>query len=198
MAKEIEAKFFIYNKESIRKNLSNIGLKLIEEEHLMKRKCFHCENHKDGTWIRVRDEGKKITMTYKSISGKGINDIEEVEIEVSSFESACELITKTNYFEVSYQETMREIWRNKEVEVVIDTWPFLQNYIEIEAKTEEIVKKYAKLLGFDFENEAYFGGVAVLYEKQYSIPMEIINNIPLFVFDDEELNKKLQNYKNKA
>ena len=184
MTKEIEAKFFIDNKDDIRNRLADIGLELIEKEHLMKRKCFHCENHKNGTWIRVRDEGKKITMTYKSISGNSINDVEEVEIEVSNFESACEFITKTNYFEVSYQETLREIWRNKEVEIVIDTWPFLQSYIEIEAKSEEIVKKYTKLLNFDFEKEAYFGSASILYKKQYYIPEEITNTLSLIVFGD--------------
>lgn len=197
MVKEIEAKFFIDSKDDIRKKLSNIDLKLINEEHLMKRKCFHCNDKKEERiYIRVRDEGKKITMTYKEIKGKGINDIEEIEIEVNNFENACELITKTNYSQVAYQENMREVWRNEEVEIVIDTWPFLQSYIEIEAKNEEIVKKYAKLLNFDFEKEAYFGAVGVLYEKQYSIPEKIINNLPLFIFNDEELSKKLQNYKN--
>lgn len=196
MAKEIEAKFFIENKDDIRKKLSNIGLQLIDKEHLMKRKCFHCNDKKEERiYIRVRDEGKKITMTYKEIKGKGINDIEEIEIEVSNFENACELITKTNYSQVAYQENMREVWKNEEVEIVIDTWPFLQNYIEIEADNEEIIKKYAKLLNFDFEKEAYFGAVGVLYEKQYSIPEKIINALPLFLFDDEELKTKLESYK---
>ena len=33
----------------------------------MKRKCFHTDNNGNGTWIRVRDEGDKITMTYKKV-----------------------------------------------------------------------------------------------------------------------------------
>ena len=92
---------------------------------------------------------------------------------------------------MSYQETLREVWENKEVEIVIDTWPCLQNYIEIEARNEEIVKKYAKLLNFDFDKEAFFGGVVVLYEKQYSIPQKITNNIPLIQFNDNELKELL-------
>ena len=71
----------------------------------------------------------------------------------------------------------------------------MQNYIEIEARNKEIVKKYAKLLNFDFDNEAFFGGVAVLYEKQYSIPQKITNNIPLIKFNDDKLQEMLNNYK---
>lgn len=72
----------------------------------------------------------------------------------------------------------------------------MQNYIKIEARNEKIVKKYTKLLNFDFDKEAFFGGVAVLYEKQYSIPQKIVNNIPLIKFGDDELEKMLNSYKN--
>lgn len=195
MGKEIEAKFFIDNKDDIRKKLCNVGLKLKSKEHLMKRKCFHTDNNGNGVWIRVRDEGNKITMTYKKVVENNINGIEEIELVVDNFDNACEFISKTDFFEVSYQETLREVWENEEVEIVIDTWPCLQNYIEIEARNEEIVKKYAKLLNFDFDKEAFFGGVAVLYEKQYSIPQNVVNNIPLIKFDDNELQNMLNNYK---
>ena len=72
----------------------------------------------------------------------------------------------------------------------------MQNYIKIEARNEEIVKKYAKLLNFDFDNEAFFGGVAVLYEKQYSVPQMVVNNISLIQFNDNELKEMLNSYKN--
>lgn len=196
MQKEIEAKFFIDDKNFLRSKLEKIGLKLISGEHLMKRKCFHSLDKNDKSWIRVRNEGNKITMTYKNIVGNTINDVQEIEIIVNNFENACELLSKTNYFEVSYQETLREIWRNNEVEIVIDTWPYLQNYIEIEAKSEELVKKYAKLLDFDFEQEAYFGGVDILYNKQFNIPKKIVNEeLPIITFNNKDLEKKLNSYK---
>lgn len=194
MGKEIEAKFFIEEKDSMRKNLKKLQLNLIKEEFLMKRKCFH-SNEAGYKWMRVRDEGDKITMTFKEITSNGINGVEEIEIEVNDFFNACELIKKTNYFEVSYQETLREIWRNNEVEIVIDTWPFLQPYIEIEAESEEIVRKYSKLLNFDFEKDASFGGVAILYNKAFGIPQKEVNDAPIVTFEEKSFEKLLNSYK---
>lgn len=194
MNKELEAKYFIENKDSIREQIKNLGLKLIKPEFLMKRKVF--DKGKKSEYIRVRDEGDKITMTFKHITGTTINDVKEVEIEVSDFESASEIINQTDFKEKSFQENLREIWQNDEVEIVIDTWPFLQPYIEIEAESEEIVEKYSKLLGFDMSKDAFFGAVGVLYKEQYNIPVEELIKIPRMVFDDSKFLKSLIMYKN--
>ncbi len=191
MAKEIEAKFFIKNKDEIRNKLLINGLNLARKERLIKRKVFH--NDEIGKFIRVRDEGDKITMTYKNIIDSTINGVEEVEIIVNDFDSAVELINKTNFKEVAYQETLRETWNNNEVEIDIDTWPFLQSFIEIEAQSENLVRKYTKIFDFNFENDAYFGGVAVLYNKIYNIDKEIVNKLPNITFDNIELEKFLKN-----
>ena len=159
MEKEIEAKYFIKDKDEIRNKLKENNLSLVKSEFLMKRKTFDSDTI--GKWLRVRDEGDKITMTFKHIIDQNrIDGVNEIEIIVNDFEKACAIINQTNYIESSYQENYREIWRNDEVEIVIDTWPYLPNYIEIEAKSEEIVRKYSDLLGFNL-NEAKFGGVDI-------------------------------------
>ena len=136
MEKELEAKYFIKDKENIRFLLKSIGLKLVKSEFLMKRKTFNGKTE-DG-WIRVRDEGDKITLTFKQIVANRIDGVNEIEIVVNDFEKASAIINQTSFKESSYQENYREIWRNDEVEIVIDTWPCLQSYIEIEAKSEDI------------------------------------------------------------
>lgn len=192
MNKELEAKYFIEDKSSIREQIKNLGLELIKPEFLMKRKVF--DKGEKSEYIRVRDEGDKITMTFKCISGTTIDCVEEAEITVSSFEEASTIINQTNFKEKSYQENLREIWRNEEVEIVIDEWPYLQPYIEIEAKSKEIVEKYSKLLGFDISKDAFFGAVGVLYEKQYGIPVEELIKIPKMVFNDSDLLENLSMY----
>ena len=74
-------------------------------------------------------------MTYKNIVDNTINGVSEIEVIVNDFDKACCLLNQTNFKETSYQENFREIWSNNEVEIVIDTWPFLQSYIEIEGPT---------------------------------------------------------------
>lgn len=192
MNKEIEAKFFITNKDLIRKKLSSSDFTLIKREFLMKRKTFHSELSKG--WMRIRDEGDKITMTYKEITGSTINDVNEIEIIVNNFEEASKLLCQTSFKETSYQENYREIWRNQDVEVVIDTWPYLQSYIEIEGKSEDIVKEYSNKLGFNFDKDAYFGGVDVLYKKAYNIDSEDFCKIPTITFNNEDFHNQLLTY----
>ena len=187
MNKEIEAKFFIDNKEEIRKKLSSLNFNLIKKEFLMKRKTFDSEAN--GKWFRVRDEGDKITMTYKNIVDKSINGVNEIEIIVDDFDKASEMLNQTNFKERSYQENFREIWSNQDAEIVIDTWPFLQSYIEIEALSEDIVKYYANKLGFNFETEAYFGSVDILYKQQYGISKKDFCRIKNITFNNNELKK---------
>ena len=191
MEKEIEAKFFIENKDDIRKKLTSSGFDLIKPEFLMKRKTFHSKTE-DG-WMRVRDEGDKITITFKRITGSGINDVEEIETTVGNFEKASAILNRTSFKETSYQENYREIWKNDDAEVVIDTWPYLQNYIEIEAKSEELVRKYSQVLGFNFDEDAYFGSVDVLYKKVYGVTREEFIKVKNITFEDENFKKFLEN-----
>lgn len=193
MNKEIEAKFFIVSKEEMRSKLSSFGFNLMKKEFLMKRKTFDSEVN--GKWFRVRDEGDMVTMTYKNIVDKTILGVNEIEIIVSDFDKASEMINQTNFKERSYQENFREIWSNQDTKVVIDTWPFLQTYIEIEALDEEIVKYYAEKLGFNFEKDAYFGSTDVLYKEQYGIDKETFCRIKNITFNDFELKKILNSSK---
>ena len=191
MEKEIEAKFFIASKDVIRKKLEELGLTLVKKETFMRRKTFHSKD--SNGWMRVRDEGDKVTMTYKEITGSTINDVNEIEINVSDFDKASELINQTSFKESSYQENYREVWRNGEVEIVIDTWPYLPTYIEIEAKSAELVKKYSLNLELNYF-ESYFGSVDVLYKKVYGIPTENFVKLKTVTFDNIELKMCLESY----
>src|SRR5690606_26156180 len=67
---------------------------------------------------------------------------------------------------MTYQESRRETWRLGEVEVVIDEWPWIPPYIEIEGETEAEVQSAADQLGFEWST-AMFGGVDIIYNLKY-------------------------------
>lgn len=46
---------------------------------------------------------------------------------------------------------------------MLDEWPGLELFIEIEAETEGKVREYSEKLGFVYD-EGFFGGSSVLYE----------------------------------
>ena len=72
---ELEAKFLDINPEDLREKLKENGAKLIHPERLMRRKTFDYPDKrlkKIGGWIRVRDEGDKITFSRKLKSSSNL------------------------------------------------------------------------------------------------------------------------------
>ena len=174
---EYEATFAKINKEEIRERLNQVPAKLVKPEFLQKRAVFRFpKGHEVAEgWIRVRNEGDKITMSVKVIDGDKIEDQKEVCLKVDNFEEAVSLLTAIGCVQKSYQETKRELWLLDGVEVTIDEWPFLEPFVEVEGKSEAKVKVVATKLGFNW-NQAKFCSVTNLYEEKYGVSKEVINN----------------------
>ena len=108
METEIEAKFLEIDVDSLRKKLVSLNAKLIHKERLMKRKSFDYSDYrllKIGGWIRVRDEGDKITLSYKQLNDRTLHGTKEVTIEVNEFDKACQLLSSIGLVQKSNQET---------------------------------------------------------------------------------------------
>ena len=54
---------------------------------------------------------------------------------------------------------------------MLDVWPWVPPFIEIEAPSEEIVRNLAKQLGLNWD-KAKFGGVTPVYMAEYAIGKE--------------------------
>ena len=94
--------------------------------------------------MRLRDEGYRVTFTTKRTHPSGFS--EENEIIVNSFEDTRKLLASLGYKEKDFYEKLREIWQNKECEVVFDTMPVGVELMEIECQSEAHLNKYEKLL----------------------------------------------------
>ena len=81
------------------------------------------------------------------------------------------------------QETKREIWSFGEVEICIDTWPWIPTFIEIEGPNEDAVWAAAEKLGFE-KSQAKFGSVDTTYQHYYDIDTDVVNlHTPEILFD---------------
>lgn len=183
MKKEIEATFLSVDKDAVRASLKSAGFELKVLEYLMRRKTFDFSRIAPGLnkWGRVRQESDKVTMTVKEIRGSGINDTYEVELVVNDFDTASAFFEACDIPAKAFQENMREVWGSDGVEVTIDTWPGLNPFVEVEAETEEVVRKVSEELGFDFE-KAVFGSIDLVYEKELDIPATTIIKLPEITF----------------
>lgn len=181
---EYEATFTEIDKEKMRLKLKEVGAQLEKPEFLQRRTVFALpRNHnlKNG-WLRVRDEGDKITMSLKDV-GKNIEDQKEICLEINDYAEAVKLIDNLGFETKAYQETKRELWKIDGVEVTIDEWPFLDPLVEVEGNSKESVKRVSDKLGFDWA-DAKFCSADTLYKEKYGISEDIINNkTPKIVFD---------------
>ncbi|MFA6184433.1 MAG: CYTH domain-containing protein [Parcubacteria group bacterium] len=174
---EFEATFANINKNDIRNRLKKAGAVLARGEFMQKRVTFNFPtgHENENGWLRVRDEGDKITMIIKIIDGEKIENQKEIGLTVNDFSEAVELLETIGCRKKSYQETKRELWMLDEVEIMLDEWPFLEPLVEIEGKSEEAVKNVSEKLGFDYA-QAFFGCVSPLYAKKYGVTEEFVNN----------------------
>jgi adenylate cyclase class 2 len=182
---EYEATFLDINKDEMRKKLKAVGAELIRPEFMQKRTVFNLPK-KDSNfhgWVRVRDEGDKITMSIKIVDGDKIENQKEICLSVDNYIEAVNFLKELGCHEKAYQETRRELWKLDGVEITIDEWPFLEPFVEVEGKSEEAVKSVSEKIGFDY-SKALFCAVGLIYQMKYGITHDvIINKTPRIVFE---------------
>ena len=194
METEIEAKFPDINAEKIRSALASKGATLEHPEILMRRKNFdNFDLGKVNGWIRVRDEGDKVTLSYKQLNDRTLHGTKEIAVVVDDFDTTCAFLEAIGMVAKSYQETKREKWNYKGVEVTIDTWPWVPTFVELEGPTEESVRSTASGLGFDWD-KAMHGSVENIYQMHYDFTDEEIDHweITFIAPPDWLLAKKLK------
>lgn len=188
MVPEIEVKFLNINHDTIREKLSSIGATCEHPMQLMKRTMLDYPDRRlqANNWgrLRVRDEGSVITTAYKS--GGDSEYSQEIETTVGSYEKTVLLYEALGLKAYSVQESKRETWLYDGVEIVLDEWPWLEQYIEVEGSSEDAIKEVVKLLGLDWANHS-LGNADVAYRAQYSKmkDSETIGSIPELRFGVE-------------
>lgn len=189
MKTEIEAKFLNQQHEVIRERLRDIGSVCITPMRLMKRAIIDYPDRRlqtgtPNSYIRVRDEGDKVTLTYKQFVSAGVDGAQEIEVVTDSFEDTTKIFTSIGLQVVSFQESKRETWKFEDCEIVLDEWPWLHPYIEIESNSEQKLIALTEKLGLNW-GDAVFGDVMVAYRAQYPhiTPEQTVGKLPEVKFD---------------
>lgn len=178
MKPEIEASFLDINKNELREKIAAAGGKLLQKETLMRRVVFDTG---PNSFARVRDEGNRITMTYKRVDDLSLSGSKEICFNVGDYNKAIEFVSALGREAKAHQETLREEWLLDGVEIDIDTWPWIPSFVELEGPSEESVRAVAKKLGFDMD-DAHYGSVDEVYKQYYNIENDDINHCPVIKF----------------
>ncbi|MBI2797801.1 CYTH domain-containing protein [Candidatus Saccharibacteria bacterium] len=181
MNTEIEATFLEIDHDKIRRKLKDLNAKLISPEVLTRRTIYDYDDlrlDKKAAWIRIRDNGEKITMGFKQRQTETIEGMKEVEFEVSSYDAARKFMESIGLTVKAVQESKREIWQYGDCEIMLDTWPWIPPYVEVEGPSEEAVKDCSKDLGLNW-NQAMFDSTDAIYMKYYNVTRTEISTIPI-------------------
>lgn len=177
---EIEATFINIDKDQLRAQLKGLGAKLLQPETLMRRTIFDIDEY---SFVRVRDEGNRITMSYKHLDSLSLSGMKEICLEVNNYDEAVAFVKACGLNPKAVQETLREEWELDGVELDLDTWPWLSPYVEVEGPSEAAVKSVATKLGFDMA-DAIYGSVDEVYKIYYDVTRHDINYCPEIKFTD--------------
>lgn len=168
---EIEVKFLDVDVVDLKSKLEKFGAEFIGSFDY-KRKAYDFPGFplaQKSAWVRVRDEGDRVVMTYKQRLEAGdhtMGDLgmKEVEIIVNDFNLADNFLKSIGMIEKFYEENKRERYVLDNVEIDIDSWPMIPPYVEIEGSSWDNVQNVSEKIGFDWNNHLRCSTMQI-YEK---------------------------------
>ena len=175
MHKEIEERILEINKDEIIKKLESIGARKVGEWY-QKRYVYDFKPKRENEWIRLRDTGEEITLTYKNVEKNTVDGTKELEIKVDNFEDTNSMLEILGYRRKAYQENKRIRYILDDIEIDIDSWPLIPTYMEIEAKSIKDIKRVEKLLNVD-ETKITNLNCQDIYQSIYNIDIDNIEDL---------------------
>lgn len=174
MKDELELRILDVDKQKVIQKLESLGAKKIGDFHY-KRYVYDTIPSNDNKWIRLRTDGIETSLTYKEYNNCSIDGVKELEIIVSSFEDTIKMLKILGYIPRSIQENKRTRYMLDDVEIDIDTWPYINTYVEIEAKTKEKVNNVIDILK-EYGNCVTASNVQEIYEQK-GFTQDELNNL---------------------
>lgn len=177
---EIEVKFLDIDKAALEEKLRALGAEKVGE-YFYKRQVFDYPDlslDAKGAWIRLRDEGDVIKLSYKQrlgMQGTSGNDegMKEIEFAVDDFDRTAAFLYELGLANKFYFENKRTRYVKDGIEFDIDEWPLLAPYLEIEAPSWEAIDTAIEWLGFDKADMKKFSttqiyALAGINDKEYA------------------------------
>lgn len=172
MCIEIEAKLKVESHEETVKKLAEVGAEFLAEQS--QTDYYFDDVRKTLTesdrCLRVRrlliGRVEKILLTYKGPKEKHeLKKRQEIEIEVSSADSAEKLLSALGYEKVLVFEKKRRTWRLGECNVALDGLPLLGSFVEIEGPDGERIADVQRSLGLGEQPHIPDSYAALVAEK---------------------------------
>ena len=173
--KEIEQRFIDIDTKKFREKLKEVGAKLISKNIIMPLIVFNHPKNKKDSYIRIRDEGKQVTLTSKTnLKNKYVT---EYEVEINSFEEGVKVLYSLGCKKRYLVEKTRETWILPGCkEIVIDSYPGLKEYVEVDCHDEKSLQNAINKLGLKVPSDDTDLSINKMYYDQYGIPINRKSN----------------------
>ncbi len=150
---EIEVKFFLPDKESVRSRIVELGAEQKGRVFETNIRYEDAEKNliKNKSLLRLRKD-KKSTLTFKSEHGNENQEFKvhrELEVEVSDFQRMNQILKALGFHKEQIYEKWRETFLLNETVLCLDTMPF-GDFLEIEGTGDDIID-VAQKIGFCWE-----------------------------------------------
>jgi len=174
MKTEFEVKILDIDVDEIARKLDKLKAKKISDRMQM-RYVYDIDPNNKSSWIRLRNDGKKTTLTIKSIEHDNIDGTKEIEVEVDDFDVTNKILEGIGFKAKAYQENRRISYGLGKAEVDIDFWPRIPAYLEVEGDSAEDVKEAVAKLGFKMSDTTSINTLYVY--KKYGIDSSKIKRL---------------------
>lgn len=164
MPKEYEYRFNSYDKKEIISKLKNLNAEYYGTFKF--RVMVFIDSINSEKYIRVRDEGHRITMTIKN----NLTDKFPIENEViiNDFEEGINILLALGCKKKYYYEKYREIWNLKNSEIIFDMNPGIPELMEVESLQKKELDILCKKLGLNIKNYQGFSN-NIIYMDLFGI-----------------------------
>jgi adenylate cyclase class 2 len=146
MKTEYEVRVLEIDHNEIVKKLESLGAEL-KFSAMQQRYVYDFNPVEENRWIRLRTNGIKTTLTIKDLTAKTIDGTKELEIEVDDFENTNKILEELGYKNRGFQQNKRTQYILDGVEIDLDRWPLIPEYLEIEGKDEKAIYDCLDKLG---------------------------------------------------
>ena len=138
MKTEYEVRVLEIDHDEMVKKLEALGAEL-QFSALQQRYVYDFDPVIDSKWIRLRTNGSKTTLTIKDLNAKTIDGTKELEIEVDDFDKTNQILEELGYKHRGFQQNKRTQYILDDVEIDLDRWPLIPEYLEIEGTNEQAI-----------------------------------------------------------
>ena len=146
MKTEYEVRVLEIDHNEMVKKLESLGAEL-KFSAMQQRYVYDFNPVEENRWIRLRTNGIKTTLTIKDLTAKTIDGTKELEIEVDDFENTNKILEELGYKNRGFQQNKRTQYILDGVEIDLDRWPLIPEYLEIEGKYEKAIYDCLNKLG---------------------------------------------------